>query len=948
MFRLFTFLCFFIFNFALLLAQSDSAIKNLKMDRLVLKTGRIFDGLFIAQDSKDLVFKIVEGKADGTLRTFELTVDRKEVEEVIRLSGKERSFLEAQLKILANPNAVAMKPVVPAIFDGNLKEFFDIELLPQLGFFEPTRMRECVHPVTKKKMVFLICPNTNKVCVSPSEEKHYLAVRKGILIQGNEQTGNVTDAVYFGNSIVTASDTGHLTSWKENGFPDKNIKFLEKPIRQITPIGDNRLVPGNRLLIIDFDWQLHHWDKQETKTYDRYELPLINLMETSNLLIAKHGNNQLTVWSKKTGKIVFSEQEMVPFDFSINNNETHLLIRSDSKLKVFKLNTNRLISSYPIDLDSYTAFVDVSIRSSINDKSGLPVNAVLFQNNNVRWYLNLDDALNTKPITNEFETFYKTDENGNRFVSLRAEIPLIEESIVYPGIRKINDKVSDANKKPYTYIGSSEIKVVTLTRGGEQKVALLGKIDRSVDAFIQNFKRPLAQWNHVHVGELPQGNKLDFVNPYKYSNIPIDITPATTTIFLDEKVGYFSGDKYFHLLGGFKNNFKLERGDYFHIGNVCVNNSGTKVAHSAHNSFVYVWDTEKKAKTHTLKLDSPPLTLALSGDGNALLSCHAGGHIIQWDLQTSTVKSEIKVQPKPIKAILNYDGTKAFLHCEGNQAFVFPTNTNIELGSSGDIRNLFTIPLAGGKFAVSLPAFTWDPTWKPKFLDHDKKTREKLEAAFDPDKNKGNGFYGVKDNQDQFVSMTPDGKKAVTLLDQNTVAVWDLENAKKLFTLEHQYPISCLKISKNGRWILTGNENYQASLFDGITGEKLKTLGEHYGPIYSVGFFNNEKYACLGCKYGVLFWDIDKAIFSHTLITLGGVLFFDAKGNYDCDHRATDFISFRDSKTKETISSWMFNQSGGELNLFQNMLKSKNKPGMLKDFLCAEDVNVFLDPKKNP
>jgi len=906
-----------------------------------MKTGVVFNGLFIEQDFKFIVFKTVEKKIDGPLRIFELTVDRKDVEEVIKVPLKDRALLEAQLKELANPIAIPGKGVVVAKAGGNFQDVFDVELVPQVGLFEPTRVRECIHPATKKKMTFLISPNTNKVYVSPSEEKHYLALRKGILIQGNEQTGNVTDAVYFAKDIITASDTGHLTTWKENGFPDINMKVLEKPIRQITPVGDS-------LLIIDVDWQFHHWDKQGTKSYEKYELPLINLMETPNLLAAKHGSNQLTVWSKKSGKIVLSQQQMEPFDFLINNNETHLLMRSDSKLKVFQINTNRLVSSYPIDLDSYTTFVDVSIRPSINDRSGSPVSAVLFQSNNVRYYLNLEDGLNSKPVNNEVNTFTKTDGNGNRFVSLRAETPLIEESTVYPGIRKINDKVSDANKKLYVYVGSSEIKVVTLTRDGEQKINLLLPIDRRVDAFIQNFNRPLAQWNHVHTGVLPQGNKLDFVNPYKYSNIPIEITPATTTIFLDDKVAYCSGDKYFHLLGGFRNNFKLERGDFFHIGNVCVNNNGTRVAHSAHNFFVYVWDTEKKAKTHTLKVDSPPLTLALSGDGNALLSGHKDGRTILWDLQTGKEKSEIKVPSNPIKAILNYDGTKAFLHCEGNKAFGFPTNANIILESPGDSGRYTTIPLAGGKFAVFMPAFTWDPTWKPKFLDHDKKTREKLEAAFDPDKNKGNGFYGVKDNQDQFVSMTTDGKKALTLLDKKTVAVWDLENAKKLHILEHQDPVSCLKISKNGRWVLTGNENYQASLFDGITGEKLKTLGEHYGPIYSVGFFNNEKYACLGCKYGVLFWDIEKAIISHTLITLGGILFFDSKGNYDCDHRATDFIAFRDKKTKEIITSWMFNQSGGTITPFQRMLGSKNKPGMLKDFLGAEDVNVFLDPKKNP
>ena len=946
MVRILTFSLFFTFSCALLLAQSDPAIKNLKMDRLVMKTGDVFNGLFIEQNLRELVFKIVEKKIDSPLRTFELTVERKEVEAVIRISPKDRALLETQLKELANPNAMPVKEAVVGKFPNILNDSFDVELVPQVGLFEPTRVRECINPETKKKMTFLISPNTNKVYVSPSEEKHYLALRKGVLIQGNEQTGNITDAVYYRNSLLTASDTGHLTTWKENGFPDVNKKVLGKPIRQITPFGDSRLIDGTSLLIIDFDWQFHLWNNLGIQSFETYELPLINLMETSGLIVAKHGQNRLTVWSKKTGKIFFSQQQIEPFDYLINNNETHLLARSDSKLKIFQIKTNKLISSYPIDLDSYTSFVDISTRYSIDDRSSSPASAVLFQKDNVRWYLNLEDSLNTKPINNEFKTFEKTDENGNRYISLRAEIPLIEESLCYPGIRKINDKVLDANKKPHLYMGSSEIRVVTLTRSGEQKVALLGSIDRRVDAFIQNFKRPLAQWSHVHVGVLPPGNKLDFEKPYKYTSIPIDITPATTTIFLEDKVAYFSGDKYFHLLGGFKNNFKLERGDYFHVGNVCVNNNGTRIAHSAHNSFMYVWDIEKKTKIHTLKGDSPPLTLALSGDGNTLLSCHEGGKLISWDMETGKEKSEIKVPSKPIKAILNFDGTKAFLHCDGNQAFGFPTNANITLESSGGRGSFTTMPLAGGNFAVSMPAFTWDPTWKPVFLDHDQTTREKLEAAFDPDKNRGNGFYGVKDNQDQFVSMTQDGKKAVTLQDNKTVVVWDLENAKKLHVLDHQDSVSCLKISKNGRWILTGNEKYQASLFDGITGEKLKTIGEHYGPIYSVGFFKNEKYACLGCKYGVLFFDIEKGIISHTLLTLGGILFFDSNGNYDCDIRATDFIAFRDKKTKEPITSWMFNPSGGTITTFQKMLGSKNKPGMLKDFLGAEDVNVLLDPKK--
>ena len=137
MVRFFSFLFSFTFSCALLLAQSDPIIKNLKMDCLVMKTGEVFKGMFIEQNLRYLVFKTVEKKIDGPLRTFELTLERKEIETVIWISPKDRALLETQLKQLAN--ALNLDPPLARI---PLPDAFkNMELVPLIGNTEPPRLR---------------------------------------------------------------------------------------------------------------------------------------------------------------------------------------------------------------------------------------------------------------------------------------------------------------------------------------------------------------------------------------------------------------------------------------------------------------------------------------------------------------------------------------------------------------------------------------------------------------------------------------------------------------------------------------------------------------------------------------------------------------------------------------------------------------------------------------
>lgn len=919
--RISSLLIYFTFCSTLILAQSDIPITSMKMDSLYMKSGQDFKGLVLDENIKVLVFKSVEKKSGGQLKISTFTVDRKDIENVVKISPKDRALLESKFKELANGNVIPPKekPVI-----ANLpKEEFDVALFPQGILLEPTRIREAINPKTNKYDVFFISPNTNRIHLSPAAEKQYLALRKGLCIQGNEQTGNVTDGVFYNGEIITASDTGHITTWQKDGSLSNDKKVLGKPIRLMVPL-------KNDLLAIDQDWQIHLLAGKEKVSLTPYALPLLSLMETPGLIVARHGNNNFTAWDK-TGRKIYTKEISSMFDYLVSPDDAYLLAITENSLKVIDLE-KKTIQEIPIDRGSYCTFVTVSVRASTSliARPSPPERAVLFQANRQRQYLLLDSQ---KVVWNEIKSY--VDGNSNAW---SAEVALVNEIKVYPGIRKINDKVPDNQKQPYLLLGSSASKALTVARGAENLSRFLDKSD----FYYRTFERPLAQWNHFHTSFLPSGNKLDFEAPYKYTSLPGEISPTTSTIFLDNKVAYISGDKYFHLLGDFRGNFKIERGDYFHIGNVCLNNSGTRLAHSAFTTSMWIWDTENNKKMHTLDGGSPPTTMALSGDGKTFLSCHAGGKVILWNMETGATKSEWEAPGKPIKAILNTEGSKVFLHCEGNMGFVLPTNLDKTLRFAENQGKIISMPLGANNLALAMPAYTWNPTWKPKFLDHEAKAQKNNEAAFDPDGNKKDQ-YGVKDNQDQFISMSQDGKRAITLLNENTVACWDLEKSRKLFELRHDDPVACLKISNNGKWIITGNENYQASLFDGNTGAKLKTLEEHYGPIYSVGFFKSEKYAVLGCKYGVLFLDIEKRIVSHTLLRIGGILFYDSEGNFDCDHRAEDFIAFQDRKTKKHITSWQFISSSID-SPFQKILRSKRNPGMLKRFLEAENIDVLLDP----
>ncbi|MGA7075900.1 MAG: hypothetical protein WBZ42_05060, partial [Halobacteriota archaeon] len=102
------------------------------------------------------------------------------------------------------------------------------------------------------------------------------------------------------------------------------------------------------------------------------------------------------------------------------------------------------------------------------------------------------------------------------------------------------------------------------------------------------------------------------------------------------------------------------------------------------------------------------------------------------------------------------------------------------------------------------------------------------------------------------VSITPDGRRAVSGSYDNTVRVWDVETGKCKRVLEgHTGTIYAVSITPDGRRAASGSRDHTVRLWDLETGS-LKYITSLDIPIASLAF--NSVYLAAGTTYGGTFF----------------------------------------------------------------------------------------------
>ena len=107
------------------------------------------------------------------------------------------------------------------------------------------------------------------------------------------------------------------------------------------------------------------------------------------------------------------------------------------------------------------------------------------------------------------------------------------------------------------------------------------------------------------------------------------------------------------------------------------------------------------------------------------------------------------------------------------------------------------------------------------------------------------------------VSVTPDGRRAVSGSHDKTLRVWDLETGECLHVLEgHSARVACVSVLPDGRRAVSGSWDKTLRVWDLINGRRIHTLEGHSNHVSRVSVTPDGRCAVSGGPDGTRVWDL--------------------------------------------------------------------------------------------
>ncbi|MET0033628.1 MAG: WD40 repeat domain-containing protein, partial [Limnospira maxima] len=109
------------------------------------------------------------------------------------------------------------------------------------------------------------------------------------------------------------------------------------------------------------------------------------------------------------------------------------------------------------------------------------------------------------------------------------------------------------------------------------------------------------------------------------------------------------------------------------------------------------------------------------------------------------------------------------------------------------------------------------------------------------------------------VAIAPDGKRAVSASDDKTLKLWDLETGTELATLSgHSNWVRAVAIAPDGKRAVSASDDFTLKLWDLETGRELATLTGHSGGVWAVAIAPDGKRAVSASWDETLkLWDLE-------------------------------------------------------------------------------------------
>ncbi len=265
------------------------------------------------------------------------------------------------------------------------------------------------------------------------------------------------------------------------------------------------------------------------------------------------------------------------------------------------------------------------------------------------------------------------------------------------------------------------------------------------------------------------------------------------------------------LIGTLKDNDSV----YF----VAISPDGNTMVSGSDDETIKVWDLATGTKKRTLSGHIDWInSVAISPDGSTMVSGDFENTIKVWDLATGTEKRTLSGSRNVVYSVaISPDGS----------TIVSTTFKQIKVWDLATLREKRT--LSGHTESVKSVAIS--PDGGTIVSGSSDNTIKVWDLATGREKRTLSGHtQSVKS-----VAISPDGGTIVSGSSDNTIKVWDLATGREKRTLSgHTQSVKSVAISPDGRTILSGSFDKTIKVWDLATGTEKRTLSGHTQSVYSV------------------------------------------------------------------------------------------------------------------
>ncbi len=291
-------------------------------------------------------------------------------------------------------------------------------------------------------------------------------------------------------------------------------------------------------------------------------------------------------------------------------------------------------------------------------------------------------------------------------------------------------------------------------------------------------------------------------------------------------------------LGGTGQTLQILRGHTGWVKAVAITPDGKKAISGSLDNTCILWDLTTGEALQTLRGHTAQVyTISITPDGQRAISGSEDMTCILWDLRTGQMMKILKGNTSEISAVsLTPDGLRAISGSSDGICILWDLETG-QTSQTPGVNTSFVTAISitpDGKRAISgfvdNTCILWDlvtgqvlqtlKLW-PDDVETNSRTIWNAEWKY---------YWSVN-----LISITPDGKRAISGSLYNTCILWDLTRGKELWRLErHLDYVRAISIAPDGQIAISASRDTTCILWDLWNRLELRTLKGHFGYVNDV------------------------------------------------------------------------------------------------------------------